>query len=183
MQEALVSWLVAAMVQWAPPVTPGPEQEARYGLIARDAAEVAFDPDEPPLFQGKDARARTAAFVLSVAAAESGFAEDVEDGRRRGDGDQSWCLMQINLGRRRFVPRNDTYAYGLRVGWTGEDLLEDRSKCFRAGLRILRVSMRACGDGSLYLYGRCVKGAGAWRERRVVLYVRAHPVPGDPDGA
>ena len=73
--------------------------------------------------------------MLSVAWHESGFRKDVDLGvgkLARGSGTDS-CLMQIRVGSRR-TPE----------GWSHEDLVTDREKCFRAGLAIIRRSFGAC---------------------------------------
>jgi hypothetical protein len=131
---------------------------------------------------------------------ESAFRRDVDlniGPKARGDSGQSWCMMQIKLGR----PARETERTDLRIvfdgtayrlvkdkhgltGWGGEDLVQDRQKCFRAGLRIARMSFNICrklpvedrlanyasGDGTCTL-GRDssevrVKGAQSWLARR-----------------
>ena len=69
---------------------------ARYEEIAREVIAVASDPEEEPLFEGPDGRARTAVFLAYWASQESGeYRADVATGRRRGDHDRSVCLMQV----------------------------------------------------------------------------------------
>src|ERR1700761_7071563 len=72
--DSLVAYLVAAMVGWVPlyaqPNELPDEVMDRYESIARDAATVALDPDEAPLFEGPDGRTRTALLMLSVASFE-----------------------------------------------------------------------------------------------------------------
>ena len=91
----IITWLVAAMFAW----TPAKETDrARYTEIASDLAAVVYDPEEKPLFPGEDGRAKTALLLASIAAHESTFRVDVEDGRARGDGGTSWCFMQLHIG-------------------------------------------------------------------------------------
>jgi hypothetical protein len=158
--EALVTYLVAAMVAWIPPRAhelgdpPEPRADAlvRYESIARDLATVVADESESPLFGGPDARAQTALVMLSVASFESSYAREVDFGIGRGVGDagNSWCLMQLRVGRGT-----------TREGWTGRELVEDRTKCFRAALHLLRGSFNACQKLPLfdrlsaYAIGRC----------------------------
>jgi hypothetical protein len=158
--EALVTYLVAAMVAWIPPRAqelrnpPEPRADAlaRYESIARDLATVVEDESESALFGGRDARTQTALVMLSIASFESAYTREVDFGIGRGVGDQgnSWCLMQLRIGRGT-----------TREGWTGHDLVEDRTKCFRAALHLLRGSFNSCQSLPLfdrlsaYATGRC----------------------------
>ena len=73
----IINWLVAAMFAW----TPAHEVDrARFTEIASDIAAVVYDPEEEPLFSGEDGRAKTALLLASIAAHESTFREDVENG-------------------------------------------------------------------------------------------------------
>lgn len=111
------------------------ERTERYEDIARAVLEVSFDPEERPLFTGPRGRAHTALMLVAVAHHESGFARDVDVGpcyrggnlRARCDGGNSACMVQIRIG-----------SGTTREGWTQADLFADRSKCFRAGLHMLR---------------------------------------------
>jgi hypothetical protein len=162
--DSLVAYLVAAMVGWVPvyaqPQESRDEVMDRYESIARDAATVALDPDETPLFDGPDARAKTALLMLSIASFESGYRKRVDDGRSRGDSGKSFCLMQIRVG-----------TSATHEGWTGPDLVEDRTRCFRAALRILRNSFGICHSSpvedrlSAYASGSCTAGTEASRRR------------------
>jgi hypothetical protein len=165
----IITWLVAAMFAW----TPAREADrARYTEIASDLAAVVYDPAEQPLFPGSDGRARTALLLASIAAHESTFRVDVEDGRARGDGGTSWCFMQLHIGSGKTVE-----------GWTGQDVTQDRKLCFRAGLHIARESFRMCNGFpeneilSAYASGQCGRSV----ESRVMVsrataYSRHHPM-------
>jgi hypothetical protein len=157
--NALIAYLLAAIVTWSPPSDHDyyelrEETLDRYASIARDIATVALDPAEAPLFGGPQGRAQTGLLLASVAFYESGgFRRDVDLGlgnRARGDSGRSWCLMQINIGDGTTIER-----------WTGHNLVEDRQKCFRAGLRKLRQSFAMCQNQSFadrlsgYTKGRC----------------------------
>ena len=115
------------------------ERDTRYQSIAADLASVVLDPEEAPLFKGPDARARTGAVLLGISRFESGDWNLVVDrgiGKMgRGDHGDSWCLMQI------YLPEGHRTT---AEGWTGEDLVEDRTKCFRAALHIVRASFGEC---------------------------------------
>jgi len=120
----------------------------RYRAIAADIADVALDPDEPPLFRSDaklpefdrfyDGRIKTAFLLASVARFESGgFREDVDNMTKTGDGGKAVCLLQIHL-------------------WENE-IVTDRPSCLRAGLRHMRESYRMCHSLSGYTVGHCVK--------------------------
>ena len=148
------------------------ETNTRYESIASDLVEVVFDKDEKPIYTGDDARVRTLSVMLAIDSFESGFHKDVDQGFgkfSKGDHGASWCLGQINLGGQRVHVKEDgTIEYG--TGWSGQDLVQDRKKCFRVQLAILRSSF-ACptsvedGKLSLYASGDCSKGFTASQNR------------------
>jgi hypothetical protein len=165
----IVAWLVAAMFTWAP---AREADTARYTEIASDLAEVVYDPAEPPLFPGPDGRAKTAALLASIAAHESTFRPDVENGHARGDGGTSWCFMQLHIGSGKTVE-----------GWTGGDVTNDRKLCFRAGLHIARESFRMCNAQptveklSAYASGQCGRSAPSRQMvSRAIAYTQHHPM-------
>jgi hypothetical protein len=146
-------------------------KEARYLSIANDIAQVAYDPDEQPAFAGRRGRQETAALLLAIAFKESGFAHDVDKGpcvqhkdRKTGyvrcDGGASACMMQIRIG-----------AGTTKEGWTQRDLFADRTKCFRAGLSLVRRSMNACREHPVeyrlnaYASGVCSLGHSGSKDR------------------
>jgi hypothetical protein len=165
----IIHWLVAAMFAW----TPAREVDrARYTEIASDLATVVYDPEEAPLFPGADGRARTALLLASIAAHESTFRVDVENGKARGDGGSSWCFMQLNIGSGK-TPE----------GWSGPDLTADRKTCFRAGLHVARESFRMCKGFptnerlSAYASGQCGHLAVSRQMvTRVLAYSDHHPM-------
>ncbi|HTJ84565.1 MAG TPA: hypothetical protein VL400_22755 [Polyangiaceae bacterium] len=147
-------WLFEVMALVAPPdraanekAFPGyqetiEERRERYAAIAEAARDVAYDPNEKPVFGGKYGRARTAALMLAVAYHESGFMKDVDLGpcwrgkagtSTRCDSGRAACLMQIHVADGQTAE-----------GYTREELFADRKKCFRSGLHLLRRSMSAC---------------------------------------
>lgn len=161
MHPKLVLWLVTAMLRWTLPEAQHEAHRARYEVIAENIVEVAFDSEEPPLFKGRDGRAKSAVTIAAVASLESFFSEHVERGEDgyRGHNAKSWCYMQVNVNGGRIAMRGPELAWVTsdKPGWSGPDLAGDQQKCFRAGLHILRESIRICGDLSLYTSGRCNK--------------------------
>jgi hypothetical protein len=185
--ELLAAWLFAAMIK---AVTPGkylapPENvetvddaRARYQEIAAAAAEVALDPDERSVFPGDDGRRRTAALLLSLSMYESGWKRDVDLGIGKHDkpvkaSRQYWCIMQIGVDGKT-----------TSEGWTGPDLVADRTRCFRAGLHRLqraRGYCRAQGPDAwlrMYTLGSCTRGEkGAEQRLASVRRWMGYPFP------
>jgi hypothetical protein len=177
--ESLVSYLVAAMLAWVPlhahaPLESDVKVTERYTGIARDAASVALDDSEPPLFEGPVGRAETALLMLSVASYESSFSAKIDDGTRRGDHGRSYCLMQIRIGQ------GETHE-----GWSGPQLIADRKRCFRAALHILQTSFSVCrrlrvdDRLSAYATGHCFANATISRSRigRARAWWKSHAPP------
>jgi hypothetical protein len=143
--QVLEAWILSVLLSVLPPNTIDTnrdgetvqEIEQRYASIAHDLAEVV-DVQEP-LFHGAQSKYKTAALMIAVARYESTLRKDVDIGEERGDGGRSWCLMQINVGER-------TVKLGTEEmkTWKGPDLVQDRRKCFRAGLEHLRASIQQC---------------------------------------
>lgn len=200
MHNALIAWLVAMMVQIAPPerVTSGPQfsgweetaeqRLARYEEIAAALYEVTYDKSTNPIFAGNSGRAKTAALILSIAYFESGFARDVDIGPcaktkngQRCDGGRSACMMQVQIGSGATYQR----AHGID-GLTQQDLFADRETCFRVGLNMIRRSFTACRklgpDMALNVYasGSCQRGQrpGLARLSLARRLLAQHPVPG-----
>ncbi len=174
------------------------ETRARYEQIATDIAEVLKT--EQPLFRGPSGKVRTSSVILSVMFHESGFRRDVDLGLgkyAKGDKGRSVCLMQLNVGAGRTLRWNvakDRYAIPsdpeseVVEGWTAKEILEDRKKCIRSGLRMLRLSFRACSSMPqqdwlrVYASGSC-QGGGRESASRIGLAMRwygSHP-PGFND--
>lgn len=180
-------WLYGIMVLAAPPGRPQFEPAAmetavqaqeRYTGISEAVAKVAFDPAETPI-PGMS-RSYTAALLLSIAFHESSFRRDVDLGIGRmrlakngwNDHGRSWCMMQVNLGTHQVAdtrPGHDGQwreesASQTSEGWWGTELLEDREKCFRAGLHIVQRTW-GCRGGTQadaltkYASGECFTAA------------------------
>ena len=191
---SLHQWLLKRMLNWMPTgrsfIKDAKETKeagkARYEKIADAMITVVYDPAEKPLFGGKYGRAKTLALVASMSWFESGYRKDVDFGLGklgRGDGGQSWCMMQILVGREqldgksknRISMTEDYYTLHTSpkdrtIGWGGEDLVRDRVACFRTGLHLARRSFRACRayhvQDRLGVYGSggCIKN---WSPSRI----------------
>lgn len=92
---------------------------------------------EPPLFPGDDDRKQTAALVVAIMFRESSFRHGVISKTH------DHCEMQIH--RR-------------------ADLDDDREKCVRVGLKMLRASIAACPSSPLAAYAgfSCSSAKGQW---------------------
>lgn len=161
-KAALVAWVLKILNILSPPDRTHYLKDAqetveearnRHALIAEALVDVAFDENEAPLYGGKRGRSMTALTMLSVAFHESGFRKDVDLGlgrHGRGDYGRSWCMMQMQLGKK-IVERDgakvEDSADKTQEGWSGRDLVEDRKKCFAAGLHAMRRSFMACQTG------------------------------------
>lgn len=192
---SLHQWVVERMEMWSPPgITyvkdakeTAEEGRARYERIADAAISVSYDPSEKPVFQGEHGRAMTLALLTSIAFEESAFRKDVDSGvgpLSKGDSGRSWCLAQVMMGkaeadgrtRTRVVVGDDGSLRFVKdsskeTGWGGEDLVQDRTKCFRVALRLARMSFASCSGLpvqdrlSMYASGSCDAGSQASRRR------------------
>ena len=203
-KDTVYEWAFKKMAVWSPPgksYFPDAQEEEqdaikRYKDIAVDVFSVAFDPEESPLFKGPNGRSKTAALLLSVANMESAFRKDVDFGigsHAKGDGGQSWCLMQVQLGvavngktKNRISLNKDSFTVNSDpASWGGEDLIADRKKCIRAGLHIMRSSFIMCASLPVeeklaaYASGSCSSGKNASRVRveSAMKWLTASPPP------
>jgi len=175
--DALAAWLLTAMAAWNPPADHREGEEAateRYSSIAHDVAEVVLDSNEEPLFDGPSGRPQTALLLAAVASFESGFRREVDLGTIRGDNGRSWCILQVQVFGR------------TAEQWTGKELVEDRTRCLRAGLHRMHDSFEACKRLpqvqrlSGYTRGHCGPDPkGEWRMRRALNWWKAHPLSAD----
>lgn len=173
--QVIVSWLLSVMTTMSPlpPASDthvngetAAEKQARFESIAQDIQEVIWDENETPMFQGADGREMSAIFVTTYAFYESSFRKSVDKGTKLGDSGRSWCLMQLNLGKKGKTAE----------GWTGQDLVEDRKKCIRAGYHVMRRAMGACSKLPMaermasYVSGNCdtKREVAAFRYRRAM---------------
>lgn len=130
------------------------EMQTRYASIGTDLEDVLLK--SKPLFGDDENRHKTAALMLAIASFESGFVKSVDVGSRRGDNGESYCIMQVRLGK-----QNVYFGPEEMRAWKGADLSSDRKKCFAAGLEALRLSVSRCGTGpngralNIYASGSC----------------------------
>jgi len=182
--QQFTAWLVAFMLAKAPVDRPHfipeaketpAETQVRYEQIAADIADVLKT--EKPLFKGPDGKIKTSSLILSVMFHESGFRRDVDLGQgqvAKGDHGNSVCMMQLNIGKGRTFQWNTVQnravlpsdsASEIVEGWTAQEVLADRKKCIRAGLRVLRASFASCARLPqtdwlrAYASGNCEHGA------------------------
>jgi hypothetical protein len=126
------------------------------------------------LYDDDDSRIKTAAVMLGIINYESHFSRDVDVGTRKGDGGTSWCLAQINIGKGRIHIKDDgSVEFG--TGWSGKDLVQDRTKCLKAELAIIRESFKCKTDDkyarlNLYTSGRCDWGYKESKHRMILAF-------------
>jgi len=179
--ETLSTWIFAVLVTLSNPERTAKyskesveEMKTRYQSIANDMAEVITTSD--PLFESSDNLYRTAAVLSSLALYESSFHKSVDEGHSRGDNGRSWCLMQINLGK-----SNVKIGTEEMKTWKGKDLVEDRKKCFKVGLEMVRKSINSCNSNndvlSVYTSGKCLKNEPKAKQRwgTAMKILKRHP--------
>lgn len=213
MKEAFVIWLLSMMTAVSPPARPGlifPEAqetqaqaETRYKEIAEAIVDGSLQ--TTPLFKGEHGLSKTMMFVATIFYMESGYRRDVDLGLGRArlgrlgvnDHGRSWCMGQINLGKRTVIDPSDgiaidTSAALTKEGWSGRDLLEDRTKCVIATINMARRSFGSCYNlprelwMTSYAAGRCDSEQGQRASRaRMALFgrlLKAHrPVATDAE--
>jgi hypothetical protein len=171
--QNIFTWLFAMMTSMSPVNKQTQETQieatARYESIIKDTVEIAFDESQKPLFDGDNGRIKTAATMIGIDYFESNYSKDVDVGSLRGDHNRSWCIAQINLNGGRIKVNDDgsfKYFFGNETeGWSGRDLVNDRKKCFKAQLAILRASFK-CDNSenyklNAYASGKCNLGGEA----------------------
>lgn len=197
-REKAIEWMMGFMKRSAPPgrttfyaeaMETKEETLVRYREIASAIVDVVYDPDSKTLFRGASGRTRTATVVLSVMLYESGFMKNVDFGVGkfgRGDHGNSWCLVQLNVGSmgtgrtmkwntkedRPYHPATDKTA-DLFEGFTGPELMQDRHRCIREGLKAMRISFTSCREQNLpleeklkvFASGNCDEGEDKSRSR------------------
>lgn len=193
-KEMAEDWIMGFMTKNAPPgrktyyIDAQETKEdaiTRYRSIAKDLVEVAYHPNNRPLFGGEYGRAQTISVMLGVMLYESGFGRHVDFGVGkfgRGDNGKSWCLLQINIGHGRIWPNgwntkeHRPWQSGDKVedrelGASGPEMVKDRRLCFKEALRAMRLSFGACSRNPVkerlnaYASGSCAKGGKGSRLR------------------
>lgn len=165
--SVVTAWIFSVMTSLFPPAMLAQQEvfipeanesvaqvEERYRGWSEAIAKEVYE-NENILYKGAEGKKKTVALVLAIMKYESGFRRDVDlgIGRERlakigwNDHGRSWCMMQINLGKKPYL-RNGTWvedsAVNTEEGFSGRDLLADRGKCVKAGINILRKSMSTC---------------------------------------
>jgi hypothetical protein len=185
----LSAWVFGVIVTLAPStkyrktIEPEADMNVRYHQIADDMVEAIQT--SKPLFTGDKADLQEAALLTSIAWFESGFRKDVGDGRVRGDAGSSWCYMQHNIGGGHIAVGDEDMQK-----WTGKDLVKDNKKCFKAGIEVLRHSMKECASYkgsdviSMYTSGKCSVGEKHAKNRWLFAgqIVTDHPFEVKKDG-
>ncbi len=143
--STLETWILSVLLSIAPEdatrrkAESSEELKARYTSIAADMAAVVQE--SKPLYGEDPNGMKTAAMLLAIAQFESGgFSKRVDTGAKKGDNGKSVCLMQVNM-----FGGHLTFGSEEMRAWTGDDLIADRKKCFKAGLEALRISTGYCG--------------------------------------
>jgi len=166
MKELLIVWILTMMNAVAPPHREHHIPEARethaqaderYRQIAEAIVDASYEEGVKPIFGGERGRATTAMMVATMFYMESGFRRDVDLGTSRvrmrrvglNDFGRSWCMGQINLGVRKAKNEEkdkfgETSVNTTAEGWTGPELLNDRRKCVKATINLLRASFNSC---------------------------------------
>jgi len=144
------------------------ERRERFASFARDYAAVVEERKDLGMSQRDAVR-----WLVAIARHEGALARAVDLGVgkwSRGDHGNSFCSLQIKTGR----------TGKTKEGWTGEELLADRRKCARVGLRLMLGSIGLCKSNgpsgwlSGYAAGNCVTGTGAAREIYVIAEKLGH---------
>lgn len=188
--EVLSAWLLSIMLAAVPPGHsrfPDEAREskeagrARYEAIATALASASLDEDETALFDGDEGRLRTALLLLTISYHESHWRRHIDLGlgpkRYRGGG-LYHCMMQIHVKGEK-TPE----------GWTAEDLVKSRDKCFRRGLHILQRARGFCADAgpraflNHYATGTCDRGRKPVAKRWATFdrWLAEHPPPRDEE--
>lgn len=187
--EAAAAWALGITLGW---ITPQNAAEAELRpQIVKTAVDVVYDPWEPPLYAGEHGREQTLLLELAIVRYESDFRVSVDEGQVRGKAGDV-CDMQIVVPRgTRVLLTADLYKRitSKHVGWadafTAEDLVPGsipgrRENCLRAGLHMMRESMRVCRSLSLYARGDCKPDQNAkFRELLAREAFKRHPPPAD----
>lgn len=152
-------WLLALMMVLLPPSYVARGRHVAEAEIWEDYIDTTRNlsvvlQEEEPLFDGPFGRAKTATVLLALAKWETGFRNELS-----GDGGRSHCMLGIMTG----------IQGRIREG-SGQELREDKQRCFRAGLRIARNSLRRCRGLmrfrlAAYASGSCSRGLEASSQR------------------
>lgn len=138
--EPFIAYILALMIAaspiketqtWGGITETREEKQARFKETAQQLAEVIRDAKHLPYDPYMSAAA-----AVAIWQHESALALAVDKGlgkHGRGDAGRSFCMAQIQLGTKK-----------TKEGWSGEDLLEDRKKCFALQIRYMAGSVALC---------------------------------------
>ncbi|MBX3233767.1 MAG: hypothetical protein KIT84_09130 [Labilithrix sp.] len=142
---------MAALLDFALAAVHAVDPEHPHPTMADAIAHVVED--ERPLFVEDSSREKTIALVVAVAWREGSLRERVQ-----GD-----CVDKTKEGRCIAHPRSFCTMQIHASSGGDESLNDDPQKCIRAGMAILRQSMRACTDHPVAYYAA---GPGACTNER-----------------
>lgn len=172
----LFTYILAAMISWVPlneggvcywPVSQACLDRANkhYQEIAKDIAEVVYEPNIKLPFIGDNIKVKTALLMASIASTESQFHQNVDDCHVVGDHGVSFGLWQTQS------PRAIT--------------CNDRKQALRIAITMVNQSLDACKNLplverlSVYASGSCNNERGKWHSRRkfnrAINYLKDHP--------
>jgi hypothetical protein len=182
--QAVAAWLTLALTHW----TPAPRGEthdmfvAERGIVADAIAGVTYDPAEPPIYKGRDGRARTALLIASIASYESGLQPRLAQGLcKPGECDHGLAtgLLQTHMG---------TYGLVLLPGAGFRYCGTPEPACVTAdtvkgneGLQV-RVALHFLRMGGIGRYtgeGDANGLAARRRTMRAETWIMRHPAPPD----
>jgi len=192
---SLVTYLLTAMITFAPPTSIS--EEERYKSIAIDVAKVVEDPSEKPLFKDDEFRVKTGLLMISIAYHEAGsFAKNVDEGKcykHQCDHGNAFSMWQIHP-HTGLVFSGDTWDYvaNKTKQWrkdhvdeiiTGSRLVQERQLAIKVALRMARQSLRSVSNLCIYTgewnseTGKCIDSP--WRARArmndAILFLKRHP--------
>lgn len=173
--DALVTWLLTAMLSWCPPAVyfaPYGETVAdatvRLRAVAEDVMTVAMDAKEPPAFTGAAGRVKTALLSAAIGSKETSFQIFVDEGKcnqhgykadRRGncDGGHAFTYWQMHVFNGGYILMDDgtltspRYAPAIAASHPdlvigGDELLADRQVAARVAQRLVRQAMHQYGS-------------------------------------
>jgi hypothetical protein len=171
---ALAAWLLVAMGSFYPQTSHREDPnvtEERYEEIAHDVAFAVSQPYVRPAFPDDDqiaARAKTGLLLVSIAADESRYREDVETCATSGDKGHSWGLFQTSRAKT-LTCTSVPLAVGVAIGMVRES--------FRISKRVSRDEITWLAeytDGLRYNTPKA-RGRSARRMGRMLRYWSEHP--------
>lgn len=145
---------------WYPKGQETPEEGLkRYKSIAKDLVEYIYHPDTKRLFRGTHhGRSRSVVVLLGTMLHESGFMKhvDLNLGKHgRGDAGRSWCMLQLRIGTKKTLRWNTAFdrrvfwgdnTEDIFLGYTGDELIANRTLCIQEGYKLMRISFKDCED-------------------------------------